>query len=172
MYSVMGYNTEPMIQPTRRGVPHVPEVRPAPDCLRTARPDPHRPGPRRTPAPAPVASRARPRPAPVRRGPAGRGVDGRSRRGCVGRLGGQREPLAASGRGPRAGRGAGAPAQGVAAPSAGWRGRSATPAVGPVRAAGRPGARDVAGAGPRVGDAGDGVPHQLRDGAPRAKKKN
>ena len=86
---------------------HVPAIRPAPDRLRTARPDPHRPGTRRTPAPAPVASRARPRLAQERRGPAGRGMDGRSRRGRVGRLGGQREPLAALGCGPRAGRGAG-----------------------------------------------------------------
>ena len=39
-------------------------------------------------------------------------------------------------------------------------------------AAGRPGALDVADAGPRAGGAGDCVPHPLRDRAPRAKKTN
>ena len=138
-YPVMGYNTDPMTQPTRRGCPmslkyalHLTaSERQALTRIAQGR------GGRRCP-------------------PLWQAV--RARAGC---LGGQREPLARPGRGPRAGRGAGAPAQGAAAPPVGRRGQSATPAAGPVRAAGRPGARDVADAGPRTGDAGDCVPHQL-----------
>ena len=52
------------------------------------------PGALRAPAPAHVASQACPRPAQVRRGIGRRGVDGRSDRGRVGRLGRQRGPLA------------------------------------------------------------------------------
>ena len=63
----------------------------------------------------------------------------------------QRGPLVPPGRGSRAGSGAGAPAQGAAVQLPGRRGRSAAPAVGPVPAAGRPGAWDVAGHCPARG---------------------
>ncbi len=93
MYKVMGYNTDPMIQPTRRGFPM--SLKYALHLTASERQDLTRirPGPRRA------------RPVPVRRGPAGRGVDGRSRRGRVGRLGGQREPRAVPDRGQRVGAG-------------------------------------------------------------------
>ena len=102
-----------------------------------------------------------PRPAQVRRGTGGRGAAGRSRRGRVGCLGRQRGLLAAPGRSRGSRDGAEAPSQGAAVQPAGRRGRSAASAVGPVYAAGRPGAWD---------GAGDCVPHPLRDGALRAKK--
>ena len=122
-------------------------------------------------ASVPGGVEAGPGPVAVRRGPGGRGRAGRNDRGRPGRVRAPRGPLAPLGRGSWAGRGPGAPGQGTAVPLPGRRGRSATPAVGPVVVAGRPGALDVAGAGPRAGGAGDCVPHPLRDGAPCAKKR-
>ena len=84
---------------------------------------------------------------------------------------GQRGALAMPGRGRGPRGGPGAPAQGAAGQLPGRRGRSAAAAVGPVHAAGRLGAWDVAGTGPRAGGAGDCVLHQLRNGAPRTKKR-
>ena len=111
---------------------------------RTASSNPHRRGALRVPAPGRVASQARPRPAQVRRGTRRHGRDGRSHRGRAGRLGRQRRPLAAPGRSRGARGGVGVPSQGAAVQPLGRRGRSAAPAVGPVHAAGRPGAWDIA----------------------------
>ena len=127
-----------------------------PDRPRTASPDPQRQGALRAPAAGRGESQARPRPAQARRGIGRRGWDGRSHRGRVERL--------VRPRGARA-----APGQSAAVQPTGRRGRSAAPAVGPVYVAGRPGAWDVAGAGPRAGGAGDCAPPPLRDGALHAK---
>ena len=61
---------------------------------------------------------------------------------------------------------------GAAALPAGRRGQSASPAAGPIRAAGRLCALDLAPAGPRVGRARDRTPDQLRNRAPHAEKTN
>ena len=90
----------------------------------------------------------------MRRGTRRRGQDGRSHRGRAGRLGRQRGTLAAPGRGRGVRGGAGTPSQGTAVQPAGPRGRSAAPAVSSIHAAGRLGALDVAGAGPRAGGVG------------------
>ena len=109
-------------------------MRTAPDLIRTAITDPDRQGPRRAPAPAGVEEGTGPGPVAVRRGPGGRGLNGRSDRGRPGRFRAQCGPLAPPSRGSRASRGTGALGQGAAVPPAGPRGRSVAPAVGPVPA--------------------------------------
>ena len=122
-----------------------------PDRPRTASPDPQRPLALRAPAPGSSATRDR-------KARVGRTKPSRPR--------GTR---AAPGRGRGSRGGAGAPGQSAAVQPTGRRGRSAAPAVGPVYVAGRPGAWDVAGAGPRAGGAEDCAPHPLRDSALHAK---
>ena len=70
-------------------------------------------------------------------------MDGRSRRGRVGCLGGQREPLAPPGRGSRAGRGAGAPAQGAAGEAQLLQRAQSTPPAGQARGTLRALAREL-----------------------------